>query len=132
MTIDLCNQFSLSDNSELAHDDRPSQSTLSLGNSELNPSEPKPKPLKPPRRKNDNEGGRTPSTVWDHFDKVFGTDGKRRAVYKYCKKEYLAESRLHGTSNLRSHILNCKEYPNKDKDGQQTLNLKPKQNEKGC
>ncbi|GMP86562.1 hypothetical protein CsSME_00039293 [Camellia sinensis var. sinensis] len=89
------------------------------------------KPPRPPKRKSESGGGRAPSTVWDHFDKVVGTDGKRRAVCKYCKKEYMADSRTHGTSNLRSHTPNCKEYPNRDTDGQQTLNLKPKQNEEG-
>ncbi|KAL7238995.1 hypothetical protein ACSBR2_004984 [Camellia fascicularis] len=91
-----------------------------------------PKPPRPPKRKSESGAGRAPSTVWDHFDKVVGTNGKRRAVCKYCKKEYMVDSRTHGTSNLRSHTPNCKEYPNRDTDGQQTLNLKPKQNEEGA
>ncbi|CAL5354556.1 unnamed protein product [Camellia sinensis] len=98
-------------------------------NSQTNvfPSESKP-PKPPNKRKSESSGGRAPSSVWDHFDKVIGEDGKRRAVCKYCFKEYMADSRTHGTSNLRSHTPNCKQFPNNDKDGQQTLSFKSKQN----
>lgn len=98
-------------------------------NSQTNVSPSESKPPKPPnKRKSESSGGRAPSSVWDHFDKVIGEDGKRRAVCKYCFKEYMADSRTHGTSNLRSHTPNCKQFPNNDKDGQQTLSFKSKQN----
>ncbi|XP_028096035.1 zinc finger BED domain-containing protein RICESLEEPER 4-like [Camellia sinensis] len=98
-------------------------------NSQTNVSPSESKPPKPPnKRKNESSGGRAPSSVWDHFDKVIREDGKRRAVCKYCFKEYMADSRTHGTSNLRSHTPNCKQFPNNDKDGQQTLSFKSKQN----
>ncbi|CAL5384876.1 unnamed protein product [Camellia sinensis] len=61
----------------------PPESTNSQMNPLLVEPEPElePKPPRPPKRKSESSGGgRAPSTVWDHFDKVVGTDGKRRAV----------------------------------------------------
>ena len=80
-----------------------------------------PKPPQPPaKRKSD---GKQQSAVWDHFDKIIGEDGKHRAKCKYCRKEYMAESKIHGTSNLRNHTITCPKFPNRDGNGQQTLNF---------
>lgn len=40
----------------------------------------------------------------------------------------MANSRTHGTNNLKGHTPNCKKFPNNDIGGQQTLNFKLKQN----
>ncbi|XP_028053531.1 zinc finger BED domain-containing protein RICESLEEPER 2-like [Camellia sinensis] len=129
------NQPAIRSNTALYDDNASVESTGShivppeSSNSQTNVSPSESKPPKPPnKRKSESSGGRAPSSVWDHFDKVIGEDGKRRAVCKYCYKEYMADSRTHGTSNLRSHTPNCKQFPNNDKDGQQTLSFKPKQN----
>ena len=72
--------------------------------------------------------GRKPSRAWDHFDKIKAEDGVTRAVCKYCQKEYLADSKGHGTSNLLSHLTSCRKYPHRDVDnnGQQTLSFQSK------
>ncbi|CAL5414902.1 unnamed protein product [Camellia sinensis] len=71
--------------------------------------------------------GRAKSRAWDHFDKLKGEDGKTRAICKYCQKEYLADSKGHGTSNLLSHSANCQKYPYRELErGQQTLSFQPK------
>ncbi|GMP23077.1 hypothetical protein CsSME_00000812 [Camellia sinensis var. sinensis] len=69
------------------------------------------KPPLPPNEKGKARGkgsGRKPSRAWDHFDKIKNEeDGKTRAVCKYCQKEYMAESKSHGTSDLLSHVASC-------------------------
>ncbi|GMP94322.1 hypothetical protein CsSME_00043812 [Camellia sinensis var. sinensis] len=44
-------------------------------------------------------------------------DGVTRAVYKYCQKKYLVDSKGHGTSNLLSYLTFSK------KDGDEGVNL---------
>ncbi|GMQ11628.1 hypothetical protein CsSME_00054186 [Camellia sinensis var. sinensis] len=70
-------------------------------------------PRRPPLAKT-SSSGRTTSKAWDHFEKIKGIDGKDRAMCKYCKKEYMAGSKSHGTSNLDTH-------------GQQSLGFKPRE-----
>ncbi|KAK9277901.1 hypothetical protein L1049_027458 [Liquidambar formosana] len=85
-----------------------------------NPSD-KP-PLHPQTQVSEKASGRKPSKAWDHFNKVIDEKGNIKGVCKHCGKEYLANGRVHGTSNLLSHIKNCAK--NLDKDfgkGQQTL-----------
>ena len=89
------------------------------------------KPPHPPSKRKSEGSGKQQSAVWDHFDKIVGVDGKRRAKCKYCGKEYMAESRIHGTSNLRNHTITCPKFPNRDGNGQQILNFKPKDSEEG-
>ncbi|XP_028102777.1 zinc finger BED domain-containing protein RICESLEEPER 1-like [Camellia sinensis] len=83
-------------------------------------------PRRPPLAKT-SSSGRTTSKAWDHFEKIKGIDGKDRAMCKYCKKEYIAGSKSHGTSNLLSHLKNCTKYPYRDTHGQQSLGFKPKE-----
>ncbi|KAL7166879.1 hypothetical protein ACSBR2_037529 [Camellia fascicularis] len=67
---------------------------------------------------------RVKSKVWDHFDKVKGQYGKMRAVCRYCQKEYLADSKSHGTSNLLAHFASCVKYPYREVEkGQSTLSF---------
>ncbi|CAL5392834.1 unnamed protein product [Camellia sinensis] len=68
--------------------------------------------------------GRVKSKVWNHFDKVKGQDGKMRAVCRYCQKEYLADYKSHGTSNLLAHFASCVKYPYREVEkGQSTLSF---------
>ncbi|CAL5331346.1 unnamed protein product [Camellia sinensis] len=84
-------------------------------------------PSKPPKVRAKGTG-RKPSGAWDHFDKIKAEDGVTRAVCKYYQKEYLADSKGHGTSNLLSHLTSCRKYPHRDVDnnGQQTLSFQSK------
>ncbi|GMP83066.1 hypothetical protein CsSME_00037126 [Camellia sinensis var. sinensis] len=88
-------------------------------NSQMNPllvepePELEPKPPRPPKRKSESGGGRAPSTVWDHFDKVVGTDGKRRAVYwkkcriflRFLKLFYVATKKFSGSLFVTSNAF---------------------------
>ena len=65
--------------------------------------------------------------AWDHFEKVDIGEGHFKAVWNYCQKTYLADSKRHGTANLLNHILVCVKNPNRDTlKGQQTLVFEPK------
>ncbi|KAL7254644.1 hypothetical protein ACSBR1_008905 [Camellia fascicularis] len=64
---------------------------------------------------------RVKSKVWDHFNKVKGEDGKMRAVCRYCQKEYLADSKSHGTSNLLAHFASCVKYPYREVEKGQSI-----------
>ena len=49
--------------------------------------------------------------AWEHFDKFVDEDGQTKAKYKYRAKEYMFDSRIYGTSNVKSHVPTCLEYP---------------------
>ncbi|XP_031099798.1 zinc finger BED domain-containing protein RICESLEEPER 2-like [Ipomoea triloba] len=50
----------------------------------------------------------TRSPVWDHFEKVKDSSGVvMHARCIYCAKLYGGQSKKHGTSSLRHHMLNC-------------------------
>ncbi|XP_028084977.1 zinc finger BED domain-containing protein RICESLEEPER 1-like [Camellia sinensis] len=94
------------------------------------------KPPLPPKEKGKARGkvsGRKPSRAWDHFDKIKNEeDGKTRAVCKYCQKEYMAESKSHGTSNLLSHVASCLKYPYREQEkSQHTLSFQNKKDGDG-
>lgn len=61
-------------------------------------------PLHPQTQVNEKASGRKSSKAWDHFNKVIDEKGNIKGVCKHCGKEYLANGRVHGTSNLLSHI----------------------------
>ncbi|KAF7148660.1 hypothetical protein RHSIM_Rhsim03G0100100 [Rhododendron simsii] len=65
------------------------------------------------------------SPAWDHFNEIKVGRVTKWAECKYCKKQYKAESKKHGVSNLKSHIPVCPLYPNRDQHGQQNLSFKP-------
>ncbi|KAF7134784.1 hypothetical protein RHSIM_Rhsim08G0083100 [Rhododendron simsii] len=65
------------------------------------------------------------SPTWDHFNEIKVGGVTKWAEYKYCKKQYRAESKKHGVSNLKAHIPVCPLYPNRDQHGQQNLSFKP-------
>ncbi|KAF7145906.1 hypothetical protein RHSIM_Rhsim04G0141100 [Rhododendron simsii] len=79
----------------------------------LPPKEPKPK----------KERYRSPT--WDHFNEIKEGGVTKLAECKYYKKQYKAESKKHGFSNLKAHIPACPLYPNRDQHGQQNLSFKP-------
>ncbi|XP_028104527.1 zinc finger BED domain-containing protein RICESLEEPER 2-like [Camellia sinensis] len=113
--------------------DPPSEETFFVNpnvepeSSSIDPStQPITPPPRPPLAKSSSVG-RAQSKAWDHFEKIKGIDGKDRAMCKYCKKEYMASSKSHETSNLLTHLKNCTKYPYRDTQGQQTLGFKPRQ-----
>ncbi|KAF7130352.1 hypothetical protein RHSIM_Rhsim10G0102100 [Rhododendron simsii] len=65
------------------------------------------------------------SPAWDHFNEIKEGGVTKWAECKYCKKQYRAESKKHGVSNLKAHIPACPFYPNRDQQGQQNLSFKP-------
>uniref|UniRef100_A0A7N2MX95 Transposase n=1 Tax=Quercus lobata TaxID=97700 RepID=A0A7N2MX95_QUELO len=65
---------------------------------------------------------KSPSTAWDHFEKFIDEEGRTKARRIYCSKEYMADSKIYGTSNLKNHTPICPEYLyNELHDGQDPL-----------
>ncbi|GFY91147.1 hypothetical protein Acr_07g0013430 [Actinidia rufa] len=87
-----------------------------------NPTQKQKRKLPPKEHKPKKEKYTSP--CWDHFNKL-DKDGVRWAECKYCQKQYAADSKKHGISNLKLHVLNCKLYPYKERKGQSNLSLKP-------
>ena len=58
---------------------------------------------------------KSPSTSWDHFEKFIDEEGRTNARCIYCSKEYIANRKVYGTSNLKNHtpfvmsiiLMNC-------------------------
>ncbi|KAL0007898.1 hypothetical protein SO802_009400 [Lithocarpus litseifolius] len=50
------------------------------------------------------------STAWDHFEKFIDEEGRTKVRCIYCSKEYMADSKIYGTSNLKNHTPICPEY----------------------
>ncbi|KAI8550331.1 hypothetical protein RHMOL_Rhmol06G0097100 [Rhododendron molle] len=79
--------------------------------------------------------GRPESVAWDHFDKIEAkdtADGIQRGICKYCRNEYMADPKMHGTSSMLAHITVCKKYPynREPMGGQQTLSFEHKKDGK--
>ena len=53
---------------------------------------------------------KSPSSAWDHFEKFIDEEGKTKARCIYCSKEYMAHSKIYGTSNLKRHTPICPKY----------------------
>ena len=53
---------------------------------------------------------KSPSSAWDHFEKFIDEEGKTKARCIYCSKEYMAHSKIYGTSNLKKHTPICPKY----------------------
>ncbi|KAF7141255.1 hypothetical protein RHSIM_Rhsim06G0136800 [Rhododendron simsii] len=89
---------------------------------------------KPPKAQKQGTG-RPESVAWDHFDKIEAkdtVDGIQRGICKYCRNEYMADPKMHGTSSMLAHISVCKKYPynREPTGGQQTLSFEPKKDGK--
>ena len=65
---------------------------------------------------------KSPSTTWDHFEKFIDEEGRTKTRCIYCSKEYMADRKIYGTSNLKNHTPICLEYLfNELHDGQDPL-----------
>ncbi|KAM3309066.1 hypothetical protein P3S67_010810 [Capsicum chacoense] len=51
---------------------------------------------------------RNRSVAWDHFTSTIDSEGIKKGVCNYCKKEYLADTKEHGTTAMLGHIRNAK------------------------
>ncbi|KAM3281102.1 hypothetical protein P3S67_028122 [Capsicum chacoense] len=51
------------------------------------------------------------SVAWDHFTSAVDSEGIKKGVCNYCKKEYLADTKEHGTTAMLGHIRKCKKIP---------------------
>ncbi|XP_019198425.1 PREDICTED: zinc finger BED domain-containing protein RICESLEEPER 2-like [Ipomoea nil] len=62
------------------------------------------------------------SIVWEHFEKIKDPETKKVIKGKclYCAKEYLCETKKHGTSSLKNHMVSCLKNPH-SKDTRQSL-----------
>ncbi|XP_019166614.1 PREDICTED: zinc finger BED domain-containing protein RICESLEEPER 2-like [Ipomoea nil] len=61
------------------------------------------------------------SPVWDHYEKIKDSAGvtiKGKCIY--CAKIYQCQSKKHGTTSLRNHMLSCLKNPH-SKDTRQSL-----------
>ena len=65
---------------------------------------------------------KSPLTAWDHFEKFIDEEGRTKARCIYCSKEYMTDSKIYGTSNLKNHTPICPKYLfNELHDGQNPL-----------
>ena len=80
------------------------------GQGATNVHEDKGKPPLPPSVGNTITGKKR-STVWGHFTVIEG--GKKpRAACNYCSTTYACDTKLNGTTNMRTHIQSqCLKYP---------------------
>ena len=53
---------------------------------------------------------KSPSTSWDHFEKFIDEEGRTNARCINCSKEYIANRKVYGTSNLKNHTPIYPEY----------------------
>ena len=60
--------------------------------------------------------GKKTSSVWDHYTMLPDCDPKKpRAAYNYCGTDYVADTKLNGTSTLWAHVeRKCKKCPFSD------------------
>ncbi|XP_019179266.1 PREDICTED: uncharacterized protein LOC109174487 [Ipomoea nil] len=61
------------------------------------------------------------SRVWDHFQKISDSNGvtiETKCIY--CAKLYQCQSKKHGTTSLRNHMVSCMKNPH-SKDTRQSL-----------
>ena len=49
--------------------------------------------------------------MWDHFTYKTVLDGNEKAVCNYCKNEYFADTKEHGTTSMLTHITKCTKMP---------------------
>ncbi|KAH0702685.1 hypothetical protein KY290_017993 [Solanum tuberosum] len=51
------------------------------------------------------------SRAWDHFTRKIDSDGTNKGVCNYCKKEYCADSKGHGTTGMLTYLSKCQKMP---------------------
>jgi len=47
----------------------------------------------------------------DHFSRKTDSDGSEKGVCNYCKREYFADTKEHGTTSMLTHIVKCPKMP---------------------
>ena len=57
------------------------------------------------------KGRKKRSRAWDHFSRKTDSDGNEKGVCNYCKKEYFADTKEHGTTSMLTHISKCPKMP---------------------
>uniref|UniRef100_A0A3Q7GIN0 BED-type domain-containing protein n=1 Tax=Solanum lycopersicum TaxID=4081 RepID=A0A3Q7GIN0_SOLLC len=57
------------------------------------------------------KGRKKRSRVWDHFTHKTDIDRSEKVVCNYCKKEYFAVTKEHGTTSMLTHINKCIKMP---------------------
>ncbi|XP_031099749.1 zinc finger BED domain-containing protein DAYSLEEPER-like [Ipomoea triloba] len=68
----------------------------------------------------------TRSLVWDHFEKIKNNeDIVIKAKCLYCLKMFACQSKKHGTSSMRNHILNCLKNPHSKDTRESLLTFQP-------
>ncbi|XP_050238288.1 zinc finger BED domain-containing protein RICESLEEPER 2-like [Mercurialis annua] len=67
------------------------------------------------------------SKVWDHFERIIDEPSGKLLMAKclYCAKVYNSDTKLNGTSTLRSHNLACLKNPHAKHTRQALLTLQP-------
>ncbi|XP_019178818.1 PREDICTED: zinc finger BED domain-containing protein RICESLEEPER 2-like [Ipomoea nil] len=89
----------------------------------VTPQSQQPLPPPVPKKRKDVE---TRSPCWDHFEKIKDSEGivvKEKCIY--CAKVYCCETKKHGTSSLRTHIVNCLKNPHSKETWQSLLTFRP-------
>ncbi|XP_019166950.1 PREDICTED: zinc finger BED domain-containing protein RICESLEEPER 2-like [Ipomoea nil] len=89
----------------------------------VTPQSQQPLPLPVPKKRKEVES-RAP--CWDHFEKIKDSDGiviKGKCIY--CAKVYCCETKKHGTSSLRLHVVNCLKNPHSKETRQSLLTFQP-------
>jgi len=77
---------------------------------ETNTQQPMVTPAVPVAKKRKEIG--TMCKVWDHYERTLDSEGKLlKATCLYCKKMFACQSKKHGTSSLRNHIMACLKNP---------------------
>ncbi|XP_019168370.1 PREDICTED: zinc finger BED domain-containing protein RICESLEEPER 2-like [Ipomoea nil] len=89
----------------------------------VTPQSQQPLPPPVPKKRKDVES-RAP--CWDHFEKIKDSEGiviKGKCIY--CAKVYCCETKKHGTSSLRLHVVNCLKNPHSKETKQSLLTFQP-------
>ncbi|XP_031112250.1 zinc finger BED domain-containing protein RICESLEEPER 2-like [Ipomoea triloba] len=86
---------------------------------ETNTQQPMVTPAVPATKKRKEIGLR--SKVWDHYERTLDSNGKLlSSTCLYSKKVFASQSKKHGTSSLRNHIMACLKNPH-SKDTRQSI-----------
>ena len=68
------------------------------------------------------------SAVWEHFEPMLKDEKVVKGKCIYCATSIGAESKKHGTSSMRNHVLNCSKNPTDKSSRQQLLTFEPAPN----
>ena len=71
------------------------------------------------------KGRKKRSRAWNHFSLRTDSDGNEKGVCNYCKKEYFADTKEHGTTSMLTHISKCPKMPYNIDITQSRLSFQP-------